>query len=121
MIRYLIRQVNSFARLPLENIKSSFRTFQTCELDRSRQQTSTFVALPNLLIFLKIWFLLFIPRFSMVVFCSLRFIIVCQGSSSAVVPGHALVMDSEKQFAPLAKFGSSFLNRYRRRVFTKGV
>ena len=42
-----------------------------------------------------------------------RFIIVCQGSSSAVVPGHALVMDSEKQFAPLAKFGSSFLNRYR--------
>ena len=40
-----------------------------------------------------------------------RFIIVCQGSSSAVVPGHALVMDSEKQFAPLAKFGSSFLNR----------
>lgn len=40
-----------------------------------------------------------------------KFIIVCQGSSSAVVPGHALVMDSEKQFAPLAKFGSSFLNR----------
>ena len=28
-----------------------------------------------------------------------------------MVPGHALVMDSEKQFAPLAKFGSSFLNR----------
>ena len=45
------------------------------------------------------------------IWIAFRFIIVCQGSSSAVVPGHALVMDSEKQFAPLAKFGSSFLNR----------
>ena len=111
MIRYLIRQVKFCLFATFQNIKSSFRTFQTCELDQSLQQTSTFAALPNLFIFLKNWFPYFISRFFIVVFSSFRFIIVCQGSSSAVVPGHALVMDSEKQFAPLAKFGSSFLNR----------
>jgi len=40
-----------------------------------------------------------------------RFIIVSHGDGHHVVPGHALVMDSEKPFAPLSKFGSSFLNR----------
>lgn len=40
-----------------------------------------------------------------------RFIIVSQGPGNHVIPGHALVMDSGKQFAPLSKFGSSFLNR----------
>lgn len=28
-----------------------------------------------------------------------------------MVPGHALVMDAEKPFAPLARFGGGFLNR----------
>ena len=41
-----------------------------------------------------------------------RFIIVSHGDGHHVVPGHALVMDSEKPFAPLSKFGSSFLNRF---------
>lgn len=40
-----------------------------------------------------------------------RFIIVSHGESANIIPGHALVMDQEKQFAPLSKFGSSFLNR----------
>jgi len=40
-----------------------------------------------------------------------RFIIVSGGDGSHTVPGHALVMDSGRQFAPLSKFGSSFLNR----------
>jgi len=40
-----------------------------------------------------------------------RFIIVSHGDGHHVVPGHALVMDSQKPYAPLSKFGSSFLNR----------
>jgi len=40
-----------------------------------------------------------------------RFIVVAQGDGSHVVPGHALVMDAEKPFAPLARFGGGFLNR----------
>ena len=40
-----------------------------------------------------------------------RFIIVSQGDGHHVVPGHALVMDADKPFSPLSKFGSSFLNR----------
>ena len=33
----------------------------------------------------------------------IRFIIVSHGESSNIIPGHALVMDQEKQFAPLSK------------------
>ena len=40
-----------------------------------------------------------------------KFIVVSQGDGHHVVPGHALVMDAQKPFTPLSKFGSSFLNR----------
>ena len=45
-----------------------------------------------------------------------RFIIVSQGDGHHVVPGHALVMDADKPFSPLSKFGSSFLNRCHQRL-----
>ncbi|XP_023341306.1 EH domain-containing protein 1 [Eurytemora carolleeae] len=41
-----------------------------------------------------------------------RFIVICNGETNNSIPGHALVMDHEKQFSPLSKFGSSFLNRF---------
>jgi len=41
-----------------------------------------------------------------------KFIVVSQGDGHHVVPGHALVMDAQKPFTPLSKFGSSFLNRF---------
>ena len=41
-----------------------------------------------------------------------RFIVVGHGDGHHVVPGHALVMDAQKPFTPLSKFGSSFLNRW---------
>jgi len=41
-----------------------------------------------------------------------RFIVISSGEANNCIPGHALVMDQEKQFAPLSKFGSSFLNRF---------
>jgi len=40
-----------------------------------------------------------------------KFVIVTSGDGNYTVPGHALVMDSSKQFSPLSRFGSSFLNR----------
>jgi len=40
-----------------------------------------------------------------------RFIVISGDDNSNSIPGHALVMDDEKPFAPLSKFGSSFLNR----------
>ena len=40
-----------------------------------------------------------------------RFIVVSHGDGHNVVPGHALVMDAQKPFTQLSKFGSSFLNR----------
>ena len=40
-----------------------------------------------------------------------RFIVVSHGDGHNVIPGHALVMDAQKPFTQLSKFGSSFLNR----------
>jgi len=40
-----------------------------------------------------------------------RFIVISGDDNSNSIPGHALVMDDEKPFAPLSRFGSSFLNR----------
>lgn len=40
-----------------------------------------------------------------------RFIVVMYGQNNAVTPGNALVVDPEKHFRPLAKFGNFFLNR----------
>ena len=40
-----------------------------------------------------------------------KFIIVSHGDGHHVVPGHALVMDTDRPYSPLSKFGSSFLNR----------
>lgn len=34
------------------------------------------------------------------------------GDSSGVIPGNALVVDPQKQFRPLSKFGNAFLNRF---------
>jgi len=41
-----------------------------------------------------------------------RFIVISSGVTDGCIPGHALVMDQEKQFTPLSKFGSTFLNRF---------
>ena len=40
-----------------------------------------------------------------------RFIAVMSGESEGVIPGNALVVDPNKQFRPLSKFGNAFLNR----------
>ena len=40
-----------------------------------------------------------------------RFIAVMHGKSEGVIPGNALVVDPNKQFRPLSKFGNTFLNR----------
>ena len=40
-----------------------------------------------------------------------RFLILKYNKEEAVLPGHALAVDSGKQFFPLSKFGSTFLNR----------
>lgn len=40
-----------------------------------------------------------------------RFIAVMYGDQEGVIPGNVLVVDPEKQFRPLAKFGNAFLNR----------
>ena len=40
-----------------------------------------------------------------------RFIVLTGGEEEMIVPGHALSVDANKQFFPLSKFGSSFLNR----------
>jgi len=40
-----------------------------------------------------------------------RFIVVMHGPHDAVTPGNALVVDPDKHFRPLAKFGNFFLNR----------
>lgn len=41
-----------------------------------------------------------------------RFIAVMGGDQDGIVPGNALVVDSQKQFRPLTKFGNAFLNRF---------
>lgn len=41
-----------------------------------------------------------------------RFITVMYDEKEGVIPGNALVVDPNKQFRPLAKFGNAFLNRF---------
>uniref|UniRef100_A0A7E4WA65 EH domain-containing protein 1 n=1 Tax=Panagrellus redivivus TaxID=6233 RepID=A0A7E4WA65_PANRE len=41
-----------------------------------------------------------------------RFITVMYGDEDGVVPGNALVVDANKQFRALTKFGNAFLNRF---------
>eukprot|EP00918_Siedleckia_nematoides_P010749 GHVU01023509.1.p1 GENE.GHVU01023509.1~~GHVU01023509.1.p1 ORF type:complete len:536 (-),score=79.31 GHVU01023509.1:146-1753(-) len=41
-----------------------------------------------------------------------RFIAVMGGEQEGVIPGNALVVDPNKQFRPLSKFGNAFLNRF---------
>ncbi|KAH3846731.1 EH domain-containing protein 3-like [Dreissena polymorpha] len=41
-----------------------------------------------------------------------RFIAVMTGEQEGVIPGNAAVVDSQKQFKPLTKFGNAFLNRF---------
>jgi EH domain-containing protein 1 len=41
-----------------------------------------------------------------------RFITVMYGDEEGVVPGNALVVDANKQFRALTKFGNAFLNRF---------
>src|SRR5689334_20540597 len=40
-----------------------------------------------------------------------RFIAVMHNETDGTIPGNALVIDADRQFRPLAKFGNSFLNR----------
>ncbi|VEL38444.1 unnamed protein product, partial [Protopolystoma xenopodis] len=40
-----------------------------------------------------------------------KFIVVMNGEST-IIPGNALVVDSQKQFRALSKFGNAFLNRF---------
>jgi len=41
-----------------------------------------------------------------------RFIVIMKGEKGNCIPGNALVLDPKKQFRPLTKFGTSFLNRF---------
>lgn len=41
-----------------------------------------------------------------------RFIVIMKGDKENMIPGNALVLDPQKQFRPLSKFGTSFLNRF---------
>ncbi|XP_076762151.1 EH domain-containing protein 3-like [Xylocopa sonorina] len=41
-----------------------------------------------------------------------RFIAVMYSEKEGVIPGNALVVDPNKQFRPLSKFGNAFLNRF---------
>lgn len=41
-----------------------------------------------------------------------RFIAVMYNENERVIPGNALVVDPNKQFRPLSKFGNAFLNRF---------
>ncbi|XP_054271837.1 EH domain-containing protein 1-like [Macrosteles quadrilineatus] len=41
-----------------------------------------------------------------------RFIVIMKGEKGNCIPGNALVLDPKKQFKPLTKFGTSFLNRF---------
>ena len=41
-----------------------------------------------------------------------RFIAVMHNEIDGVIPGNALVVDPQKPFGPLSKFGNAFLNRF---------
>lgn len=41
-----------------------------------------------------------------------RFIAVMYDDKEGVIPGNALIVDPQKQFRPLTKFGNAFLNRF---------
>ncbi|XP_049944151.1 EH domain-containing protein 1-like [Schistocerca serialis cubense] len=41
-----------------------------------------------------------------------RFVAVMHGSEEQEIPGNALVVDPNRQFRPLARFGNNFLNRF---------
>ncbi|XP_014212435.1 EH domain-containing protein 3 [Copidosoma floridanum] len=41
-----------------------------------------------------------------------RFIAVMYDEKEGVIPGNALIVDPQKQFKPLTKFGNAFLNRF---------
>lgn len=41
-----------------------------------------------------------------------RFIAVMYDEKEGIIPGNALVVDPNKQFRPLTKFGNAFLNRF---------
>ncbi|XP_058792333.1 EH domain-containing protein 3 [Phymastichus coffea] len=41
-----------------------------------------------------------------------RFIAVMYDEKEGVIPGNALIVDPQKQFRPLTKFGNAFLNRF---------
>lgn len=41
-----------------------------------------------------------------------RFIVLMKGDKINSIPGNALVLDPKKQYRPLTKFGTSFLNRF---------
>ena len=41
-----------------------------------------------------------------------RFIAVMHNEIDGVIPGNALVVDPQKPFRPLSKFGNAFLNRF---------
>jgi EH domain-containing protein 1 len=41
-----------------------------------------------------------------------RFIAVMYNDKECIIPGNALIVDPQKQFRPLTKFGNSFLNRF---------
>ncbi|XP_011498656.1 PREDICTED: EH domain-containing protein 3 [Ceratosolen solmsi marchali] len=41
-----------------------------------------------------------------------RFIAIMHDDKEGIIPGNALIVDPQKQFRPLTKFGNSFLNRF---------
>lgn len=41
-----------------------------------------------------------------------KFIVIMHGDRDSIIPGNALVVDPEKQFRPLSKYGNNFLNRF---------
>lgn len=50
-----------------------------------------------------------------------RFIAVMYDDKEGVIPGNALVVDPNKQFRPLSKFGNAFLNRFQCSTVTSPV
>ncbi|XP_049807156.1 EH domain-containing protein 1-like [Schistocerca nitens] len=50
-----------------------------------------------------------------------KFIVVMHGEKEGIIPGNALVMDPEKQFRPLSKFGNNFLNRFQCSIMNNEV
>lgn len=50
-----------------------------------------------------------------------RFIAVMSADQDGIIPGNALVVDPQKQFRPLSKFGNAFLNRFQCSTVTSPV